>query len=126
MGSAEIYRAVEDLPEIIDSLVIGLTYKERRSELPLFVVLAEGAELDEDLRERIRNSVRTEASPRHVPEPIIAVEEVPRTLSNKKLEVPIRKIPLGMDPGAAVNRDSMANPGSLDVFLEFAGKRFAP
>lgn len=125
MGSAEIYRVVEDLPEIVDSLVIDLTYGDRPAALPLFVVLADGAQLDDDLRGRIRARVRTEASPRHVPDPIIEVADVPRTLSNKKLEVPVRKILLGMDPEGVVNRDATANPAALDTFLELATTRFA-
>lgn len=125
MGSAEIYRAVEDLPEIVDSLVVDLTYRDRISGLPLFVVLREEVELDDALRRRIKDQVRTQISPRHVPDDVIAVPEVPKTLNNKKLEVPIRKLLLGTPADRAVNRDSMANPRALDVFLDLARTRFA-
>lgn len=125
MGSAEIYRAVEDLPEIIDSLIVDLTYVDRESQLPLFVVLKEDGKLDDDLRRRITEQVRSQTSPRHVPDPIIEVREVPKTLNNKKLEVPVRKIMLGMNPEEVVNRDSVSNPEALDAFIELAKTRFS-
>ncbi|MPZ89721.1 MAG: acetoacetate--CoA ligase [Nitriliruptorales bacterium] len=127
MGSAEIYRAVEDLPEVLDSLVIDLTYRDRESSLLLllFVVLRDGVVLDEGLKGRIRAYVRTGTSPRHVPDEIIAVPDVPKTLNHKKLEVPIRKILLGMRPEDAINRDSMSNPDALDHFITLAQTHFA-
>lgn len=125
MGSAEIYRAVEDLPEVVDSLVVDLTHRDGVSALPLFVVLRDGVNLDDALRQRIRDQVRNQTSPRHVPDDIVAVPEIPKTLNNKKLEVPIRKILLGVPPERAVNRDSMSNPSALDAFLELADTRFA-
>ncbi|MGH3501051.1 MAG: acetoacetate--CoA ligase [Nocardioidaceae bacterium] len=125
LGSAEIYRAVEDLPEVVDSLVVDLTYRDRPSTLPLFVVLRDDVHLDDALRRRIKDQIRAQTSPRHVPDDIITVSDVPKTLNNKKLEVPVRKILLGVPAEKAVNRDSMSNPRALDSFLEMARTRFA-
>ena len=120
MGTGEIYAAVEALPEIADSLVIDLEMLGRESYLPMFVVLREGAELDDALRERIRDQLRTNVSPRHVPDDIFAIAEVPYTLSGKKIEVPIRKILLGLDVAKAANPGAMRNPESIKFFVEFA------
>jgi acetoacetyl-CoA synthetase len=126
MGSSEIYQAVESLPAVTDSLVIDLEYLGRPSFLPLFVVLAEGKELTADLREQIAEVIRSNVSPRHVPDAIYAIPEVPRTLNGKKLEVPIRKILMGFAPGTSVDPDAMANPKSLDVFLQWAKQWNSP
>jgi acetoacetyl-CoA synthetase len=83
-------------------------------------VLRDGAELDDELRAEIRRRVREACSPRHVPDDIVQIAEVPRTLSGKKLEVPVKKILLGTDPERAASRDSLANPAALDVFTELA------
>ena len=88
--------------------------------MPLFVVLEEGAELDEDLVERIKKSVRENASPRHVPDEIFSVPDVPRTLNGKKLEVPVKKILSGTPSEEAASKDSLSNPDALDAFAEFA------
>jgi acetoacetyl-CoA synthetase len=90
--------------------------------MPLFVVLEEGVELDEDLEDRIKKSIRENASPRHVPNEILAVHDVPRTLNGKKLEVPVKKILSGKSPEEAASRDSLSNPESLDDFAELAGR----
>ncbi len=126
MGSSEIYQAVESLPAVTDSLVVDLEYLGRPSFLPLFVVLAEGTELTADLREQIADLIRSNVSPRHVPDAIYAIPEVPRTLNGKKLEVPIRKILMGFAPGTSVDPDAMANPKSLDVFLQWAKQWNSP
>ncbi|HLH69087.1 MAG TPA: acetoacetate--CoA ligase [Candidatus Dormibacteraeota bacterium] len=118
IGSAEIYRVVEDLPEVVDSLVVDLTALGREGFMPLFVVLREGVSLDAALEERIRAALRRDLSPRHVPDAIFAVPEIPRTLNQKKLEVPVRKILLGTPPSQAVDRDAMSNPDSLHAFVE--------
>ncbi len=97
MGTSEIYRVIEDLPEILDSLVIDLEYLGRPSYMPLFVVLAPGVELDDALKARIADRIRTALSARYVPNDVFAIDEVPRTLSGKKLELPIKKILLGAD-----------------------------
>jgi len=126
MGTSEIYQAVESLPEIADSLVVDMEALGGRSFMPLFVVLREGHVLDEELKERIRRRLREDVSPRHVPDAIIAVPEVPRTLNGKKMEVPVRKILLGVPLEKAVNPGSMANPQSLAVFVELAQKLNGP
>jgi acetoacetyl-CoA synthetase len=120
MGTGEIYAAVEALPEIADSLVIDLEMLGCDSYLPMFIVLREGAELDDALRERIQEQLRTNVSPRHVPDDIFAIVEVPYTLSGKKMEVPIRKILLGLDVAKAANPGAMRNPESIKFFVEFA------
>jgi acetoacetyl-CoA synthetase len=120
MGTSEIYMAVESFPEIMDSLIIDLEMLGRDSYMPLFVVLREGYELTADLQERIKQKLRTEVSPRHVPNTIIAINDVPYTLSGKKMEVPVRKILLGKDATKAANRGAMRNPDAIDFFIEFA------
>ncbi len=120
MGTSEIYRVVEALPEIADSLAIDLEGLEGKSYMPLFVVLSRGARLDEALKKKIRQKISEEISPRCVPDEIFAVPEIPRTLSGKKLEVPIKKILLGAEPTSALSRDSLSNPDSIDRFVEVA------
>jgi acetoacetyl-CoA synthetase len=122
MGTAEIYRAVLALDEITDALVVDVADGDD-AWMPLFVVLREGEELDDDLVGAIRARVREDCSPRHVPSEVFQVEEVPRTLSGKVLEVPVKKILTGTPPDKAASRDSLANPKSLDYFVELAGKR---
>jgi acetoacetyl-CoA synthetase len=115
MGTAELYSVVEAQPEVADSLVVHL---DGEDHLLLFVALAEGAELDDDLRGRIAGALRRELSPRHVPDEIVAVPAIPRTLSGKKLEVPVKRILTGTPPDEAASRGSLADPASLDVFTE--------
>lgn len=123
LGTSEIYSAVEALPEVADSLVVDLEYLGRESYMPLFVVLRAGATLDDALRSRITAAIRKAASPRHVPNEIVEIREVPRTLSGKKLEVPVRRLLLGEPLARIVNRDAVANPASLDWFVQFAQTR---
>ena len=125
MGTSELYRAVEDMDEVLDSLVVDLEYLGRESYMPLFVVLRPGTELTEALKARIKERIRAAMSPRHVPNDVFHVSEIPRTLSGKKLEVPIKKLLLGQALEKVVNPDSMANPGSLDWFARFAEQRAA-
>jgi acetoacetyl-CoA synthetase len=120
MGSSEIYAAVEDLPEVIDSLVIGFESAEGKYLMPLFVVLEEGVELDRTLKTKINKKIRNTLSPRHVPDEIYAVSEVPKTLNEKKLEVPVKKILSGTPVEKAVNIDSMSNPESIEFFTKLA------
>jgi acetoacetyl-CoA synthetase len=120
MGTAEIYRVVEALPEVRDSLVVDLEYLGRPSFMPLFVVLAPGAPLDDALKTRIAHVIRTQASPRHVPDEIVAVAEVPRTLTGKKMELPVRKLLLGAAPDKVASPDAMVNPASFDFFVRYA------
>ncbi|MGE0704761.1 MAG: acetoacetate--CoA ligase, partial [Vicinamibacterales bacterium] len=120
MGTSEIYQAVESLPEIQDSLVIDLEMLGRTSLMVLFVVLDDGHELTVDLRQRIADILRKEVSPRHVPDDIVRISEVPYTLSGKKMEVPVRKILLGMSAGKTANPGAMRNPSAMDFFRSFA------
>jgi acetoacetyl-CoA synthetase len=123
LGTSELYSAVEALPEVADSLVVDLEYLGRESYMPLFVVLREGTALDEALKERLTAAIRKATSPRHVPSEILAVPQVPRTLSGKKLEVPIKRLLLGEPIERVVNRDAVANPASFDWFTTFAATR---
>jgi acetoacetyl-CoA synthetase len=120
MGTSELYRAVEALPEVLDALVVDLEMLGRESMMPLFVVLRDGLSLDEALTKRIKSVIRDALSARHVPEPIVQVAEIPRTLSGKKLELPVKRLLLGMPIERVASRDAMANPKSLDFFVEFA------
>ena len=122
MGTSEIYRAVDTVEEVRDSLVIDIHKQNGEAYMPLFVVLEEGAELDEDLVNKIKKSIRETTSPRHVPDEIHQVRAVPRTLSAKKLEVPVKKILAGTPPEEAVSKDSLSNPDSLDTFVELADR----
>jgi acetoacetyl-CoA synthetase len=125
MGTAEIYRAVEGCPEVTDSLVVDLEYLGRPSHLALFVVLRPGVVLDDALKARVKASIRELASARHVPDEVYAIEEVPRTLTGKKLELPVRKLLLGAPLEKVASPDAMANPRSLGFFVELA-KRLSP
>ncbi|WP_017523571.1 acetoacetate--CoA ligase [Pusillimonas noertemannii] len=120
MGTAEIYRVVEELPEIRDSMVVDLEYLGRPSYMPLFVVLAQGVELDETLIARIKEQIRTKASARHVPNEVLAAPQIPRTLSGKKMELPVRKLLLGASVDKVASPDAMANPQSMAWFVDFA------
>jgi acetoacetyl-CoA synthetase len=117
MGTSEIYRAVLSLDEITEALVVDLD-----GHMPLFVVLAPGAKLDEDLTKRIAARIREHCSPRHVPNEVHAIKEVPKTLSGKILEVPVKKILMGTPADQAASRESLANPQALDPFVEMAAR----
>jgi acetoacetyl-CoA synthetase len=123
MGTSELYSAVEALPEVMDSMVVDLEYLGRDSYMPLFVVLREGLVLDEALQRRINDGIRTALSPRFVPNGIFQVAEIPRTLSGKKQELPIKKLLLGQPLEKVINREAMANPGCLDWYVKFAASR---
>jgi acetoacetyl-CoA synthetase len=113
MGTSEIYSAVEGVPEVLDSLVVDVD-----DEMILFVVVRDA--LTDEVAAQIRRRVREHCSPRHVPDRIVQIPEVPRTLSNKKLEVPVKKILLGAAPESAASRDSLANPDALDWIADFS------
>lgn len=123
LGSAEIYQAVEGLPEVMDSLVVDLEFLGRESFMPLFVVPAEGVAVDDALKDKINAAIRAQVSARFIPNEIVEIAQVPRTLSGKKLEVPVKKLLLGGDPARVVNRDSMGNPDSFDFFVDYAARR---
>ncbi len=120
MGTSEIYRAVLALPEIADAVVVDLPREGQENVMPLFVVLAADAELDDELIERIARRVREDCSPRHVPNEVLAIEAVPRTLSGKVLEIPVKRILMGTPPERAASRESLANPEALDFFVHRA------
>jgi acetoacetyl-CoA synthetase len=121
MGTSEIYRAVQGLPEVIDALVIDVPRPGTEGWMPLFVVLAPDVSLDERLAGEIKRRIREQCSPRHVPNEVFQIDEVPRTLSGKVLEVPVKRILAGTPPEQAASRDSLANPDSLDYFVDLAG-----
>ncbi len=144
MGTSELYRVVEEFPEVADSLVVDLEYLGKPSFLALYIVLRDPAAtstaivprgpapdgavaasretgVDPDLAARILSAIKTKLSARHVPNQVYAIPEVPRTMSGKKLEVPVKRILLGHPLDKAVNRDSMANPHSIDWIIAFAG-----
>jgi acetoacetyl-CoA synthetase len=121
MGTSEIYRAVLAVPEVVDALVVDLPREGTDGWMPLFVVLREGAELDDELVSAIRKRVREDCSPRHIPNEIRQIDAVPRTLSGKVLEVPVKRILTGTPAEKAASRESLANPEALDYFVEMAG-----
>ena len=120
IGTAEIYRAVLSSEEIVDALVIDLPREGTDGVIELFVVLREGAELTDDLRKQLARSIRERCSPRHVPDDVTAIAAVPRTLSGKVVEVPVKRILMGADPEKVVSRDSLANAEALDYFVELS------
>ncbi|CAA9482400.1 MAG: Acetoacetyl-CoA synthetase [uncultured Solirubrobacterales bacterium] len=120
MGTAEIYSAVNAVDAVSDSLVVDVATSEGRAVMPLFVVLEPGAELGDDLRAEIKRRIRDECSPRHVPDAIHPIAEVPRTLNGKILEVPVKKILTGTPVAEAANPDSLANPQALEFFARLA------
>ncbi len=124
MGTSEIYRAVLGLDEVVDALAVDVPRPGTDGWLMLFVVLREGLSLDDTLLAAIRRAIRETCSPRHVPDEVLAIAEVPRTLSGKVLEVPVKRILMGARVEEAVSRESLANPGALDYFVEL-GEGFA-
>ena len=123
MGTSELYRAIEALPEVLDSMVVDLEYLGRESYMPLFVVLRAGLDLDDALRGRLNDAIRTALSPRFVPNEILQVAEIPRTLSGKKQELPIKKLLLGHPLEKVINKEAMANPACLDWYVGFHERR---
>ena len=119
IGTAEIYSAVEKIPEIKDSLIIGLERKEGKYYLPLFVVLQKEEHLNDDLIKKIAATLRKQFSPRHVPDEVFQIEEVPYTLSGKKMETPVKKYFRGGKIDQVLNKDAMRNPEAFDFFISF-------
>lgn len=122
IGTSEVYRGVDGIPEITDSLVISVERQDGTYYMPLFVVLRPGERLTESLQKNIRTSLRTQFSPRHVPDEIIAVPEIPYTISGKKMEAPVKKILMGVDPANAISKDAMKNPEAISFFIQFANE----
>ena len=121
MGSAELYRAVLTLPEVVDALAVDLPTEDGVGVLPMFVVLAPGTELTDELVGRIRATIRSECSPRHVPDHIFTVDELPKTLTGKLLEIPVKRLLMGAEADRVASRDSLANPAALDWFAASRG-----
>jgi acetoacetyl-CoA synthetase len=125
MGTSEIYNAVEALPEVQDSMVVDLEYLGKDSYMPLFVVLREGLALNDAIKASISQAIRTALSPRFVPDAILQVGEIPRTLTGKKLELPIKKLMLGQPASKVLNPETMANPGCLPWYEAFAQRHLS-
>lgn len=122
IGTAEIYRCLDEIPEILDSLIVNLDLAGGKFFMPLFVKLRPGAALDDALVTRIKDTLRRQYSPRHVPDRVYAVEAIPYTLTGKKMEVPVRSILLGRPLLSAANPDAMADPAALDYYVRFAAE----
>ncbi|MCO5132022.1 MAG: acetoacetate--CoA ligase [Xanthobacteraceae bacterium] len=125
MGTSELYSAIEALPEVMDSLVVDLEYLGRESYMPLFVVLRDGHPFDDAMKAKLNAAIAKSLSPRFLPSEIIAVAEIPRTLSGKKQELPIKKLLLGHPVEKVINKDAMANPDCLGWYIAFAEKYLA-
>ena len=121
-GTSEIYRAVLSLPHLTDAIVVDLPLPNTQGSVQLFVVLEEGAALDEQSRSEIRDRIRAYCSPRHIPDAVFQVPEVPRTISGKVIEVPVKRILMGEAPDEVVSSGSLANPSSLDWFVDYAAE----
>lgn len=120
IGTAEIYRTIEGLDEIEDSIIVNLDLPGGNFFMPLFVTMKKGSALTDHVKQKINKALREKYSPRHVPDRIYEIEAVPYTLTGKKMEVPVRKILLGVTPENAASRDAMSNPQAIDYFIEFA------
>jgi acetoacetyl-CoA synthetase len=120
IGTAEVYRALAEVPEVEDALIVNLDLPGGGFFMPLFVKLREGQVLDAALQDRVRARMRQAYSPRHVPDKIFLVKAIPYTLTGKKMEIPVRRILMGVPIDKAANRAAMANVESLDAFIEYA------
>ena len=118
IGTAEVYSAVDAVPEVADSLVVCVERKGGKYYMPLYVVMKPGKSLTDEVRTAIKLSLRTKYSPRHVPDEIIEVNDIPYTISGKKMETPVKKILMGMDPGTVASKDTMRNPDALLTFMQ--------
>jgi acetoacetyl-CoA synthetase len=119
IGTAEIYRVLNDIPEIEDGLIVNLELEGGRHYMPLFVKLRNGVQLDQALIKGIASALKAKCTPRHVPDDIIQVDDIPYTISGKKMEAPVKKILMGMGVDNSLNTDAMRNPESLDFFIRF-------
>jgi acetoacetyl-CoA synthetase len=122
MGTSELYRAVLADDDVVDALVVDVPREGQENWMPLFVVMREGVELDDEAVARLKRRVRDDCSPRHVPNDVIRIAEVPRTLSGKALEVPVKRILMGTPMEQAASRESLANPEALDVFTRLSSQ----
>jgi acetoacetyl-CoA synthetase len=122
IGTSEIYRAVDTIGVVEDSLIVNFIDKNGADRMPLFVKLREAVELDEELVKTIKTTIRQSTSPRHVPDTVLAISDIPYTISGKKMETPVKKILEGADPASVVKKDAMRNPQAIDQFIEIAKK----
>lgn len=120
IGTSEIYRAVDLIEEVSDSLIICIENEKGDFYMPLFIVLKPGFSMTDDLRDKVNTTIRSENTPRHVPDEIIEIKEVPYTISGKKVETPVKKILQGKSYQSSLNKDALRNPSSLDFFIEFS------
>ena len=120
LGTSELYGVVEEFDEVLDSLVVHL---EQTDDLLLFVVLRPGIELTDELRKRIADALRSELSPRHRPDDIVAVPAIPRTFTGKKLELPVKRILTGVSVDEVVSKDMLIDPDSIEAFADYAHGR---
>jgi acetoacetyl-CoA synthetase len=123
IGTAEVYRVLSAIDEVLDSMILNLDLPGGKFFMPLFVKLRPGLKLTPEIEAKINSSLRREYTPRHVPEKIFQVDDIPMTLSGKKMEVPVRKILMGVAPEKAANKDTMANPQALDFFIDYARRQ---
>lgn len=123
IGTAEVYRAVDKVKEVKDSLIVNIELPDGDDYMPLFVLMQEGEELTHDVIKAINLQIRQQCTPRHVPDEIIEVKDIPSTISGKKMEAPVKRILMGTPVEKAANKGAMKNPESLDFFVEFAQKR---
>ena len=119
IGTSEIYRAVNKVDGIEDGLIVNLELESGQHFMPLFVKMKPGFSLNEDIKSAIKNQLRSDYSPRHVPDTIIEVPDIPYTLSGKKMETPVKKILMGLPLEGAINIDSMRNPNAVDFFIAY-------
>ena len=122
VNAGQVYRALDQLPQIKDSLIVNLEYPDGTDWMPLFVTLQEGAVCDEALVSAVKKILRQTYSPRHVPDDVIPVPDIPYTISGKKMETPVKKILQRKPLEKAFNKDSMKNPECMEFFMEFAKK----
>ena len=119
VGTSELYRALDGIPEISDSLIICLETEKGGFFMPLFVMMRKGTTLDDSFISRVKKHIREQCSPRHIPDTLIQVDDIPYTISGKKVETPVKKILSGKDTGSSLNRDALKNPSSLDFFITY-------
>lgn len=123
IGTSEIYRAIDKVPEIKDSLIICVEQKNGAFWMPLFVVMKEGMSLTDEIKQKLNKTLRADYSPRHVPDEIIGVPDIPYTISGKKTETPVKKVLMGIDPQKVMSSGTLRNPASMDTFIKLASKR---
>ena len=125
IGTSEIYRALDKIEEVKDSLIICIEEKDGSFWMPLFVMMKEGNVLTDEIKQKINRTLRTDYSPRHVPDEIIAVNDIPYTISGKKTEAPVKKVLMGKDPHKVISAGSLRNPDAMKEFVLMAQKRLS-